>query len=363
MSKNTSTVLLIGGTGAQGVPVVKGMSNGFHTGLHWLTNFEALVADQKYAARIITRNASSKECRELAELPGVTIVEGDAYYEPDLRKAFEGVDYVFANTNGFAIGEKAEIYWGIRLYELAREFKVKHFIYAGLEYGSKLGNFDPKYRTGHLDGKGKVVDYIAAQPTKPMAWSVLTSCLYMEGLGEILQPFPHPNDPSTMVFAVPLGDAKCPLIYLEDYGLYARWLLDNPSRSTGLELHVATEDIAWKDVAAAYTAVTGKKAVYKDVTLDEYFSLPIFPYPDMKIGHSATRDDATLFTFRENFSGFWNTWKDELTKRDYKLLDEILPNRVKSVKEWMEKTKYDGTPSSVLKDYRDGVGSRTPNDA
>lgn len=59
---------------------------------------------------------------------------------------------------------------------------------------------------------------------------------------------------------------------------------------------------------------------------------------------------------------FWNTWKAELTKRNYKILDEILPTRVKSVKEWMRKTGYDGTPSSVLKDYRDGVGSRAPGD-
>jgi len=321
-----------------------------------------MVADRKYAARVITRNASSKEAQDLAKLPGVTIFEGDSYYEPDLRKAFKGADYVFANTNGFAIGEKAEIYWGIRLYELAREFGVKHFIYAGLEYASKLGNFDPKYRTGHLDGKGKVVDYISAQPTKPMAWSILTSCVYIEALSDFLKPFPSPEDPSTMVFAVPLGNAKCPLICLEDYGSYARWLLDNPSRSNGLELHVATEDIAWKDVAAAYTAVTGKNAVYKDVTLDEYFTLGIFPYPlDVKIGHSADYDDPTFFTFRESFSGFWNTWKDELTKRDYKLLDGILPTRVKSVKEWMEKTNYDGKPASVLKDSRDGKRSRVPN--
>lgn len=319
-----------------------------------------MSSDQKYAVRVITRNASSKEAQELADVPGVSVIEGDAYDEPTLRKAFQGVDYVFANTNGFAIGEMAEIYWGIRLYELAREFKVQHFIYAGLEYASRLGGFDPKYRTGHLDGKGKVVDFIRAQPTEPMAWSVLTSCLYIEGLSEILQPFPKPDDPDTMVFAVPLGDAKCPLIYLEDYGAYARWLLDHPERSNGLELHVATEDIAWKDLAAAFTEVTGKKAIYWNVSLDEYFNLPIFPAPDKKIGHAASRDNPTLFTFRENFSGFWNTWKDELTNRDYKLLDEILPGRVKSVREWMEKTNYTGKPASVLKDYRDGVGARGP---
>jgi hypothetical protein len=45
--------------------------------------------------------------------------------------------------------------------------------------GHLLGTFYPKYGTGHLDGKGKVVEYISAQPTDPMKWSILTSCLYL----------------------------------------------------------------------------------------------------------------------------------------------------------------------------------------
>jgi hypothetical protein len=182
--------------------------------------------------------------------------------------------------------------------------------------------------------------------------------MYMEGLSEFLQPFPDREDPTTLVFAAPLGEGQCPLIHLEDYGRYARWILDTSSKSNGIQLHVAAEDISWKDLAATFTTVTGRKAVFKDLTLDEYFKLPIFPNPEMIVGHSTNKENSTLLTFRENFSGFWNMWKDNLTKRDYKLLDEILPNRVKSVKEWMEKTGYTGKPSSVLKDYRDGVGSR-----
>ncbi|XHF97084.1 hypothetical protein AWENTII_000687 [Aspergillus wentii] len=263
------------------------------------------------------------------------------------------MNYIFVNTNGFAIGEKSEIYWGLRMYELAREFGVEHFIYASLEYGSKLGQFNRKYRCGHLDAKGKVAEFIAAQTTESMAWSILTSCMYLEGLSEMLRPFPDPGDPGTLVFAAPLGTARCPLIHLEDYGWYARWIVGHPTRSNGLNLHVATEDIGWKDLAVAFTEFTGQKAVYKDVTLDEYFRLGVFSEPDAKLGHSVDPLDTTLFTYRENFSGFWNVWKDELTKRDYKLLDEILPTRVKSVREWMEKVGYSGKPTSILKDYRD----------
>ena len=45
-------------------------------------------------------------------------------------------------------------------------------------------------------------------------------------------------------------------------------------------------------------------------------------------------------------------------KRDYKLLDEILPGTVRSVKEWMVKTGFTGAPASVLKDYHDGAGRK-----
>jgi uncharacterized protein YbjT (DUF2867 family) len=333
----TKTVLVIGGTGAQGVPVVK-----------------ALATDSEYKIRVMTRSASSKEAMDLESLPGVSIFEGNAYDEASLREAFKDVNLVFANTNGFAIGEKAEIYWGIRLYELAREYKVEHFVYAGLEYASKLGNFDSKYRCGHLDGKGKVVGYLFAQSTAPMKWSVLTSCLYLDNLSEFLRPYPDPNDPDTMVFKAPLGQGKCPLIYLEDYGRYARWIFDNPTLNAGRELHVGTEDITWSDLAAVFSEVTGKKAVYEDITLDEYFKLGLLD-PNAIVGHSTDPNDSTLQTYRQNFSGFWNTWKDNLTKRDYEILDQILPTRVKSVKEWMEKTGYSGKPASVLKDYRTGM--------
>lgn len=138
-----------------------------------------------------------------------------------------------------------------------------------------------------------------------MNWSVLTSCLYIEGLSEILRPFSQ--DDGTWVFSAPIGDAKLPLIYLQDYGLYARWLFDHPERSNGLELHVGTEDIAYVDLAKTFTEVTGKRAVYKEVTTDEYFELGLFEDPDAKIGASHDPNEPTLFTFRENFGGFWNT--------------------------------------------------------
>lgn len=194
-----------------------------------LTCSQALATDSKYDIRVLTGSASSKDSQQLGRLPGVSMFEGNTYDENTLRQAFKNTNCLFVNTNGFAIGEKSEIYWGIRLYELSQEYKIEHFVYAGLEYGTELGNFNSTYRCGHLDGKGKVVQFISVQPTFPMAWSVLTSCMYMEALSEFLRPFPDPENPGTMIFTAPLGGGKCPLIYLEDYGAYARWILDRPA--------------------------------------------------------------------------------------------------------------------------------------
>jgi hypothetical protein len=357
MSSKKQTVLAIGGTGAQGVPVVKGRSPSSPSQyLQTSTNSPVALSEVfKYNIHVLTRTATSPAAKKLATLPSVTIVEGDAYNEETLHSAFKGIDLAFVNTNGFAIGEKAEVYWGIRIFEIAREHHVKHFVWASLDSAYKISGYQPRFRAGHFDGKNKVADWISAQPSDgPMMWSVLTSCMYLEMFSELLAPFPETRDgEEVMVFKAPVGDGKPPMIYLEDLGKYAKWLIENPERSNGMVLKIATENVGWAEVAKAFTDVTGKKAIFEDITLDQYFASGTFPKPDGKVGHSVGHDDDTLQTYRQNFSGFWNSWKESVLTRDYALLDEILPARVKSVAEWMKLTDYTGQRATVLKDYHD----------
>ena len=116
----------------------------------------ALSADSQYNIRVLTRHGDSPSALELASLPNVSLFIGDSYNDATLTEAFKDIDLAYVNTNGFAIGEKAEIYWGIRMYELACGAGVKHFLWAGLLYSSKRTGYNPKFRCGHLDGKGKV---------------------------------------------------------------------------------------------------------------------------------------------------------------------------------------------------------------
>jgi len=323
-----------------------------------LTLFLVLSEASTYDIKILTRSAKSADAVKLGALPNVTIVEGDAHDEATLLRAFKGIELAWVNTNGFAIGEKNEIFWGMRTFELARFSGVQHFQYASIPYVSKLSGFDPRFRTGHMDGKGRVADFITAQPSGggAMAWTVLSSCMYIEMLSELFAPRPHPTEPDVMVFATPFGDGQPPLIHLDDIGRYAKWVFEHPERSSGMYLQVATENIGWEYLAKTFTEVTGKKAVSVQISPDVVMASGYFPEPDATVGRDLGHPDPTGQTWRQNFEGFWNVWRAGIVKVDYALLDEILPTRVKSLGEWMKVVGYTGEPKSVLGDYKPKSG-------
>lgn len=88
-SHQASKIFVIGGTGAQGIPVVK-----------------ALVADKKYQVRALTRNTKSARAQELLALGNVELLEGTFADEDVLRAGYRGCDGAFINIDGFNSGEK-----------------------------------------------------------------------------------------------------------------------------------------------------------------------------------------------------------------------------------------------------------------
>jgi len=53
-------------------------------------------------------------------------------------------------------------------------------------------------------------------------------------------------------------------------------------------------------------------------------------------------------SFRNNFTGFWNIWKDGIIQRDYTLLDEIHPGRIRSVEQWLRQEQEAGSEKGGL---------------
>ncbi|MGY2288016.1 NmrA family NAD(P)-binding protein [Pseudomonas gingeri] len=165
-SQTSSRVFVVGGTGAQGLPVIR-----------------ALVADGKYTVRALSRDANSRRAKALLALGNVSILEGTFADEAILREGFRGCDGAYINIDGFNTGEKTEIYWAIRSYEIAIEEGVRFFVYGNLDYALKKAGYDSRFRTGHYDGKGRIGEWILFQNQvnrDRMGAAVFTTGPYME---------------------------------------------------------------------------------------------------------------------------------------------------------------------------------------
>jgi hypothetical protein len=185
-----------------------------------------------------------------------------------------------------------------------------------------------------------------------MHWTNLLSGPYLENLVEIFKP--RIDASGTYIFAAPLHSGALPLIHLEDMGRYVLWALENASESSGLELGIATEHVSWAHLAATFTKVTSKPAKFFDVPLSDWLDAAFPKGTDLKLGGQYAPGDETLMSVGQNFSSWWTVYRESgdnkgIIRRDYALLDKILPGRVKSLEEWMRLTGYDGSEGKVLK--------------
>ncbi|KAL7785513.1 hypothetical protein V8C37DRAFT_394178 [Trichoderma ceciliae] len=321
----SKVILILGGAGAQNSAVAR-----------------ELAKTQSFSVKLLTRNIKSDESVALAGVPRISVVEGDCYDEDTLFSAFEGVNAVFVNTNGFAIGEKAEIFWGIRMYEIAYWAGVTHFIYSSLPYVSKKSGFNPKYRVPFVDGKAKVVDYLKAQPTNKMNWSIIESGPYSES--HLATWSPSKDEDGVYVFRMPIeADGAMAMVGLDDFAWYARYMLENPKEFEADLLSVGIDHVTGDTIAAAFTVVTGEPARFEPLPL----SVVAETWPDTKVGLAGSPGyaDPTLKTMAGHFVPWFTIWRwgggnKGLWTKDYARLDKIYPGRMKTIEDWMRSAGY-----------------------
>ncbi|KAH6952108.1 hypothetical protein DER45DRAFT_605969 [Fusarium avenaceum] len=338
-----NTILIVGATGAQGSAIVRFLSS---TG--------------RYNIIAFTRSASSSHSVELAALPYVKLAISNAptgYDTEAFLSAASESDYVLVNTDGFAMGEQAETYWGTRLFELSVRAGVKHFVYSGLDSVGPKSNYDPDLYTGHYQGKARVQGWIHGQKEISMRWTIIRSGPYMELLSAVLAP--AQGEDGSLTFQLPLDDGAIPFIYLDDFGKYVDWALTNPNESSSLDYGIATTQASGAQIATAAEKVSGKPSQFVNVPIEAWNSAAWKYLPnggDTKIGfQSVTDQNVLLMTYAENFTHWWNLYKASpntnkgLIQRDFVFMDRIVPDRVKSVEEWMRKVGYTGEKQALLK--------------
>ncbi|KAJ3862611.1 NAD(P)-binding protein [Lentinula novae-zelandiae] len=327
-------VLIIGATGIQGRPCVSAMLARQDDG-----------TPSPYSVRVLTRDPTSEQAKGLASL-GAELFQGSFEDLETVAAALEGCYGVFVNTDTFSVGQQKEIYLVIKMFEQAHRVpQMKHFIWSGLDYGSKFGKFDPKYRTVHLDGKGIVSDFLRSQDSSPsgesLTWSIITTGPYIENLGGVLLGPLAEREKGAVVFALPVGDGHVPAISVEDIGWWVRYAFDHRSETSGQELKIATEMMTMDQLVETFTSVTGIPAIRKLMSVEEYLGR----YP--QTNHSIIKGEKGP-TIRETFAGMFRVWGDDLLTRDMDWIRRVHPTGY-TLESWIREKGYDGTLSPDLR--------------
>ncbi|KAH9038371.1 NAD-P-binding protein [Lactarius pseudohatsudake] len=339
-------ILVLGATGAQGRAVVNSLLAPLEDG-----------TPSPYAVRALSRDPESRQALSLRE-QGVQVFRGDTSDLASVAAALDGAYGAWINIDGFTVGEQREIYAGLRIFELAKQTKsLRHYVWSGLDYNLKKGGYDQKYRCEHLDAKGRVTEWLHQQPSvvsdTDLSWSVVTTGPYMDMLH--IDTFgPVQREDGTFVFNAPIGDGHMPMIALADIGFFARYTFDHRAETSGKNLEVASEWVGWEHLVATFTKVTGRKAVYNRETVEEWLS-----HMEGADKPVAVEGAPGSTSWAENFTGWWNGYRDDLDKRDMDWIRKINPNGY-TVETWMIENKYDGTlhKDPVLKILADGKSVR-----
>lgn len=179
----------------------------------------------------------------------------------------------------------------------------------------------------------------------------------------------------TFVFATPIGQGHIPMIALSDLGYFARYTFDHRLQTSGQELEIASDVISWQYLVKTFREVTKQKAVVVHQSMDEWFANfegVDNPVANEQIVHSrgtttttttprsyryggqGQDNNGTTMTWRENFSGWWALWRDDIVKRDLKWVRSINP-KGHTLGSWMREMNYKGVwKRDVLKNTEDG---------
>ncbi|KAJ6619706.1 NAD(P)-binding protein [Mycena sp. CBHHK59/15] len=340
------TILVIGGTGAQGIAVVGALLASTYSG-----------APSPFRVRVLTRNPSSRRAKELAGR-GVECVQGSFDDLTSVTAAFEGIYGAWVNTDSFTVGEQKEIYLGIKIFEIAKRARsVRHYIWSSLDYANKKGNYDLSYQVDHFNAKATVAQFMKVQESivsdSDMSWTAVSTGPYMDMLKlPIFGPLNKRAD-GTVVFATPVGEGHIPMIALGDIGFWARWAFDHRSETSAKDLEICTEMVQMSHLVKTFTKVTGQPAVYKPMSIEQWWDN--FTGGHGPIANEREYGDGSTTT-RQNLSAMFRVWRDDIVKRDVDWVRSINPKGY-TLESWMRENNYTGMLDlKLLKNSEDGKG-------
>ncbi|KAI0855528.1 putative cinnamoyl-CoA reductase [Xylaria cubensis] len=245
-------IVVIGATSLQGSGVVS-----------------ALIEDSKaqWAIRGVTRNTSSPWAEKFvseyeAAKDRVSLISGDIYSAESMRAALSGAYGVFLNTNQTVHGrtlvkpeeQRQEVEQGRIVIDAAKHCGVKHFVMSSLPNMARAsgGRFTDIY---HMDLKYEVEQYARNQ------LDYVTSVIPADSVVRFCAPFPGPHKAQWTDPAY-------------DVGVFTARIFDLGVEETAGKVYpVLSPMVSMDDMAAAFTRITGRKAIHAPLTTAEWADL------------------------------------------------------------------------------------------
>ena len=273
-------IAVVGATGAQGGGLVR-----------------AILTDPAggFAARAITRNASSDKARELAKL-GAEVVEADVDDAESLKKAFAGAYGAYCVTFFWEHFSPEKELTQIRaMATAAKEEGLKHVVWSTLEdtrqwvplSDSRMPTLQKKYKVPHFDAKGEGNGIFTelGVPTTFLLTSFYWDNFIHFGMG------PKKGPDGVLGITMPMGKGKLPGMAAADIGGSAYAIFRKGPELAGETVGVAGEHLTGAEMAASLGRALGEEIRYNEVSPEAYRGFG-FPGAD---------DLGNMFQFKRDF--------------------------------------------------------------
>jgi uncharacterized protein YbjT (DUF2867 family) len=261
-------IAVVGATGQQGGGLVR-----------------AIQADAggEFTARAITRDVNSDKAKALAAL-GAEVVAADIDDAASLHKAFDGAYGAFCVTFFWAhFSPEKEQAEAASMAQTAKDTGLKHVIWSTLEdtrkwipvSDTRMPTLQGKYKCPHFDSKGEANHFFTdlGLPVTLLHTSFYWDNFIYFGMG------PKKGPDGTLVFTLPMGDAKMPSIAAEDIGKCAYGIFKKGSEYIGKSLGIAGDAPTGAEMAASFAKAFGQPVTYNAISPDVYRSFG-FPGAD-----------------------------------------------------------------------------------
>ena len=298
---------MVGATGAQGGGLVR-----------------AILADPKggFAARAVTRDASSEKAKALAKA-GAEVVTAAVEDPAALRRAFDGAYGAFCVTFYWDhFSPEKELAQARAMAEAAKGAGVKHVVWSTLEdtrervplSDSRMPTLMGKYKVPHFDAKGEA-DKVFRELGVP------TTCLRTSFYWENFIYFgsgPKPGPDGKLALTMPMADKKLPSIAVEDIGRCAYGIFKRPDL-IGKTVGIAGEHLTGAQLALGLSRALGQPVAYNAVTHEVY----------RKFGFPGAEDLGNMFQYKCDFE------KEYCAQRDLAFSRSLNP-KLQTFAQWLE---------------------------